>query len=287
MSGPTQATGASREERMEAILATLEEGIATILTSEGYREYLAVMSRFHGYSFNNVMLIMLQRPDATRVAGFHTWRRMGRRVKRGETGIRIMVPYRTKVLREDDESDPLYVLRGFGIGVVFDLSQTEGTPLPEGPVVREPEGEHAEAAQMMTALTRHVVGRGVTIVREETRGHRGYWHPGRREIGIRRDLVGISATKTLCHEVAHFLADHRGNVAREDAESVAESAAYVALMHRGIDVGEYSFGYIAGWAQDLAVFRRNLGEVQKISDQLIGIVDDAQPVSDEGSESTA
>ena len=287
MSGATRATGLSREERMEAILATLEEGIATILTSAGYREYLRVMSRFHGYSFNNVMLVMLQRPDATRVAGFHTWRRMGRKVKRGETGIRIMVPYRTKVSREDDESDPLYVLRGFGIGVVFDQSQTEGTPLPEGPVVREPEGEHAEAAQMVTALTRHVVGAGVTIVREETQGHRGYWHPGKREIGIRSDLTGISATKTLCHEVAHFLADHRGNVAREDAESVAESAAYVALMHRGIDVGEYSFGYIAGWAQDMDVFRRNLGEVQKISDQLISIVGDGQPSLDEGSESTA
>lgn len=80
---------------MEAILSTLEEGIATILTSEGYREYLRVMSSFHGYSFNNVMLIMLQRPAATRVAGFHTWRRMGRRVKRGETGMRIMaVPHK-------------------------------------------------------------------------------------------------------------------------------------------------------------------------------------------------
>ena len=286
MSGPTRTTGASREERMEAILTALEEGIATILTSEGYREYLRVMSRFHGYSFNNVLLIMLQRPEATRVAGFHTWRRMGRRVKRGETGIRIMVPYRTKVSPEDDASDPLYVLRGFGIGVVFDILQTEGADLPEGPTVREPEGENAEAERIMDALARHVVAEGVTIVREGVERHRGYWHPARREIGIRADLTGISAAKTLSHEVAHFLADHRGNVPREDAESVAESAAYVTLMHRGIDVSSYSFAYIAGWAQDMAVFRRNLSEVQKISDQLIRIVDDAQLFSDEGSEST-
>ncbi len=159
MTGQGRTTGASREERMEAILSTLEEGIETILTSEGYREYLRVMSRFHGYSFNNVMLVMLQRPDATRVAGFHTWRSMGRSVKRGEKGIRIMVPYRTKVSRENDESDPYYVIRGFGIGVVFDVAQTEGKPLPEGVPVHEPEGEHEEAARMMDALTRHV-GRG-------------------------------------------------------------------------------------------------------------------------------
>jgi len=145
-------------------------------------------------------------------------------------------------------------------------------------VAREPEGEHAEAERMVTALTRHVVSEGVTIVREETAGHRGYWHPARREIGIRSDLTGISAAKTLCHEVAHFLADHRGTVAREDAENVAESAAYVTLMHQGIDVSAYSFGYIAGWAQDMAVFRRNLSEVQKISHAMIAILGAAPQV---------
>jgi len=156
--------------------------------------------------------------------------------------------------------------------------QTEGADVPEGPTVREPEGEHAEAARIMDALTRYVVAEGVTIVREETAGHRGYWHPARREIGIRSDLTGISAAKTLCHEVAHFLADHRGNVAREDAETVGESAAYVTLMHQGIDVSAYSFGYIAGWAKDMEVFRRNLSEVQKISHAMIAILGAAPQV---------
>jgi len=218
---------------------------------------------------------MLQRPDATRVAGFQTWRSMGRFVKRGEKGIRIMVPYRTKVSSESDESDPFYVIRGFGIGIVFDLAQTEGKPLPDGLPVREPEGEHQEAERIIAALTQHVVAEGVTIVRDGVERHRGYWHPTRREIGIRSDLTGISAAKTLAHEVAHFLADHRGNVAREDAETVGESAAYVTLMHQGINTGEYSFGYVAGWVKDMVVFRRNLGEVQTISHQLIGIVEDA------------
>jgi len=268
-----------RDERMQQVLQTLERGIETILTSEGYRDYLAAMSRFHGYSFNNVALIMTQRPDSTIVAGFQTWKSMERFVKKGETGIRIMVPYKAKIEKDDD--DPLYVVRGFGIGTVFDISQTDGKSLPEGPAVKEPEGEHEEAERIKNALTRHALAEGVTIVRDHTSNQRGYWHPTRREIGIRADLTGISEAKTTAHEVAHFLADHRGNLAREDAENVAESAAYVTLMHRGIDTSEYSFGYIAGWAKDMAVFRRNLGEVQKISHRMIGIVGDDCPPSEE------
>src|SRR4051812_47773109 len=115
---------AERQERMHHVLQTLEQGIEAILTSEGYQQYLATMSRFHGYSFNNVALIMCQRPEASRVAGFQTWKSMDRFVKKGEKGIRIMVPYKAKIEKEDD--DPLYVIRGFGIGTVFDVSQTDG-----------------------------------------------------------------------------------------------------------------------------------------------------------------
>lgn len=279
MSGRPRTTGGSRDERLQEILATLERGIEGILTSEGYQRYLATMSRFHGYSFNNVMLIMCQRPDATHVAGFHRWKSVGRFVQKGEKGIRIMVPYKAKIEQEGD--DPLFVIRGFGVGTVFDVSQTDGEPLPEPPAVREPEGEHEEAERIKDALTRHAIAEGVTIVRDGTGRQRGYWHPTRREIGIRADLTGISEAKTIAHEVAHFLADHRGNAAREDAENVAESAAYVTLMHRGIDTSEYSFGYIAGWAKNMDVFRRNVNEVQKISHQMIAIVGDDCPPTEE------
>jgi len=204
---------------------------------------------------------------------------MDRFVKKGERGIKIMVPYRAKIEKEDD--DPLYVIRGFGVGTVFDVSQTDGKSLPEGPAVKEPEGEHEEAERIKNALTRHALTEGLTITRDFTGEQRGYWHPTRREIGIRADLTGISEAKTTAHEVAHFLADHRGNVARKDAENVAESAAYVTLLHRGIDTSEYSFGYIAGWAKDMTVFRRNVNEVQKISHQMIAIIGDDCPPSEE------
>jgi hypothetical protein len=207
---------------------------------------------------------------------------MGRSVKKGEKGIRIMVPYKAKIEKED--TDPLYVIRGFGVGYVWDVSQTEGTPLPEAPMVKDPEGEHENTERIRVQLTRFAGESGVTIVRDFTGNRRGYWHPTRREIGVRADLTGISAVKTLCHEVAHFLADHRATVDRADAEDVAESAAYVALMHRGIDTSEYSFGYIAGWAKDMAVFRRNLSAVQKISHQMIVIIGDEYPGGEEGPE---
>jgi len=271
MTGRTRTTDTSREERMQEVLTILEHGIESILTSEGYRQYLQTASRFHSYSFGNVILVMLQNPDATRVAGFHTWKSLGRFVKKGEKGIRIMVPYKARIEQED--TDPLYVIRGFGVGYVWDVSSTEGKPLPQPPAVNDPEGEHADAARIKLQLTRFATESGVTIVRDFTGSQRGYWHPTRREIGIRSDLAGISAVKTTCHEVAHFLADHRATVDRADAEDVAESAAYVTLMHMGIDTSGYSFPYVAGWAKDMAVFRRNLSEVQKISHQMIGIIE--------------
>jgi len=271
MTRRTRTTDTSREERMREVLTTLERGIESILTSEGYRQYLETASRFHSYSFGNVILVMLQNPDATRVAGFHTWKSLGRFVKKGEKGIRIMVPYKAKIEKED--TDPLYVIKGFGVGYVWDVLQTEGRPVPEPPAVKDPEGENNEAERITLQLISFATESGVTMVRDFTGSQRGYWHPTRREIGIRSDLTGISAVKTTCHEVAHFLADHRATVDRADAEDVAESAAYVTLMHMGIDTSGYSFPYVAGWAKDMAVFRRNLSEVQKISHQMIGIIE--------------
>src|SRR4051794_4535635 len=203
-----------RDERMQQVLATLEQGIETILNSDGYRDYLAMASKFHGYSFANVALILAQKPEASRVAGFQIWKRLGRFVKKGEKGIQIMVPHKARIAPEDESADPLYVLRGFGVGYVWDVSSTDGQPLAEPPAVHEPEGEHEEAERITAALTRHALSEGVTIVREFQGAQRGYWHPTRREIGIRADLTGISEAKTTAHEVAHFLADHRGNVAR-------------------------------------------------------------------------
>jgi N-terminal domain of anti-restriction factor ArdC len=270
------ATTDARTEKMQAVLTRLEEGVASILTSTAYRDYLAAMGRFHSYSFNNTLLILLARPDATRVAGFNTWRTLDRCVMKGEKGIPIIVPHRGKVGETDDGED-VYALRGFGVGYVFDLAQTEGASLPDVATMRGSplgsiDGDHDATARIVATLTGIAGAAGVAIVSHDL-AVRGYWDPARRQIGIRGDLAGIGYAKTLAHEVAHMLADHRGATSRDDAEDVAESAAYVTLSHYGIDTSGYSFGYVAGWAKDMGVVRRNLGEVQRIAHQMIVAID--------------
>lgn len=261
------ATTETRAEKMNALLTRLEEGVANVLTSEEYQQYLAAMSRFHGYSFNNTLLIMLTRPDATHVAGFNTWKAMGRMVRKGEKGIPIMVPYRGKV-SEDENGEGIYAVRGFGVGYVFDISQTDGDALPEATFVSETFSTHQESERLKNALADFIRAHDATMTITES-GTRGYWDPARREIGLRSDLDGVSCLKTLAHETAHMLADHRGGADQNDAEDVAESAAYVTLAHFGIDTSDYSFGYVAGWAKDMTVVKRNLSDVQQIAHQMI------------------
>jgi antirestriction protein ArdC len=263
-----------RDERLAGVLHTLEQGIEAILTSEGYRQYLETMSRFHGYSFNNVALIMAQKPDATHVAGFNTWRELGRFVRKGEKGMKILVPHRVKVAEPEDEQEPQYIVRGFGVGTVFDVSQTDGTPLPEPPRVRELTGEDAASAHVTDRLTAFLLQEGMTLSRADTGSAKGYYAPRRREIVLSRDIRGDQEAKTLTHETAHYLADHRGDIDRGDAETVAESAAYVVMHHNGIDTGAYSFAYVARWATDMQVFRRNLHAVQQVSHRLIAVIGD-------------
>jgi len=258
----------------------LEQGIETILTSDGYQEYLRVMARFHGYSFNNVALIMVQKSDATMVAGFNRWKELGRFVRKGEKGMKILVPHRVKVA-ETEEGEDQHIIRGFGVGYVWDVSSTDGTPLPEPPGVTELTGQDEHSAQVTNRLTGLLLREGITLSREDTGSAKGYYAPRRREIVLSRDIAGDQEAKTLTHETGHYLADHRGQVDRADAETVAESAAYVVMQHQGVDTGDYSFPYVARWAQDMKVFRRNLAEVQQISHRLIEVIGDDCVPSDE------
>jgi hypothetical protein len=128
---------------------------------------------------------------------------------------------------------------------------------------------------------RFVEGEGVTVEREElTRAH-GYYAPGERRIALGSHLTGDQRTKTLAHEAAHFVADHRGWINREDAETVAESVAFVVLKHYGIDASDYSFAYVAGWAQDRAVVKRNLDAIQQTAHALIAGIEGADHREDE------
>jgi len=250
------------------VLATLERGIAATLTSDGFAHYLRAMSRFPTYSPNNVALIHAQRPDAIRVAGYRAWQVLGRQVRKGERGIRIIAPCRTRVETEE-QGLRTTIITGFTVRTVFDFAQTEGDPLPVPPIHGALVGDATMTDVVRTELVAWLKSQGATVTRTDTGRANGYYLPRTREIAVHRDLVGLREVKTLVHEAAHFVADHCGNVKWEDAETVAESAAYVTLAHFGLDTSGYSFGYVAHWAREMTVFRRNVAAIQQTAQQLI------------------
>ena len=264
-----------RDERVQAALKTLEAGIEVIIDSDTFRSYLETMSRFHKYSFNNALLIMMQRPDATRVAGFHTWEGLGRSVKKGEKAIKIITPRLAPTWAEDPdtgEKKKREILVGWGVGNVFDVSQTDGKPLPPAPKPQMLNGESDAGRALFGQLANLTTELGGKFARQDQRflqGANGFYQPHNNEIGVSAALRGDAATKTMAHEVGHFVAQHKGFDAKEDVETVAESTAFVVLNHFGIDSGTYSFDYVAGWAQNKDVLRRNLQAIQKTSHQII------------------
>jgi len=258
-----------RDEKMRDALTTLERGIAAILDGEEFARYLATLAHFHMYSPNNVAMIHAQRRDATHVAGYRAWRALGRQVKKGEQGIRIVVPHHARIALAEDDGQEQEVVAGWGVGYVWDIDQTEGEPLAVPPIHGALTGDATVAAIVREELTGWLRREGVTLVWQETGRANGYYLPRTREIAIHRDLTGVPELKTLVHEAAHFAADHCGGVRWEDAETVAEGAAYTVLSHFGLDTSGYSFGYVAHWARDVVVVRRNLAAIQQTAHRLI------------------
>ncbi len=254
---------------MRDALATLEWGIAAILDGEEFARYLATLARFHMYSPNNVAMIHAQSPVATRVAGYRAWQALGRQVKKGERGIRIVVPHRARIAPEEEDGPGQEIVTGWGVGYVWDVAQTEGEPLAVPPIHGALTGDVTVAEVVWEELTGWLRREGVTLVQRDTGRANGYYLPRTREIAIHRDLTGVRELKTLVHEAVHFAADHAAGVRWKDAETVAEGAAYTVLSHFGLDTSGYSFGYVADWARDLAVVRRNLAAIQQVAHRLI------------------
>lgn len=265
-----------RDEKMRDALAMLERGIAAILDGDDFARYLAALGRFHMYSPNNVALIHTQSPAATRVAGYRAWQTLGRRVKKGERGIRIVVPHRARVAPEEESGQDVQMITGWGVGYVWDVDQTVGEPLALPPIHSALHGDATVAEMVREELTCWLRREGVTLERKETGRANGYYLPRAREIAIHHDLTGLAALKTLVHEAAHFAADHCGGVRWEDAETVAEGAAYTVLSHFGLDTSGYSFGYVAHWARDMAVVRRNLAAIHAVAHQLITAIEEGE-----------
>jgi antirestriction protein ArdC len=269
-------------DRQRELLDRLEAAVGAIQDSDSFRRYLDAQARFHAYSFGNVALILAQRPDATQVAGYRTWQSLGRQVRRGETGIRIIVPMPSKARPEDDQDGqddqaPAVRLR-FGVGTVFAIEQTDGEPLPE---VAVPVLEDDAGGQLYDALNQLAQAEGITVERQAQLSSpemMGFYEPHRKRIVV-REARQLQMTKTLAHELAHhFTGLHETYSAKRDEhETVAESVAYVVLAHHGLDSGTRSFPYIATWAKDRATLRSVLGTIQGVAHTIISRLNSSSP----------
>ena len=227
----------------DRLLDTLAEGVLALTDSERWATHLEVQGRFHHYSFNNAMLIGAQDPGATRVAGFATWKKLGRSVIRGEKAIWILAPVVGRPVRNADgeERRPIH---GFRPVAVFDVAQTEGDELPV--VCRNLEGDDPDA--WFTALTGRAVDLGYRVELTELAGStNGDCSFARRRIRVECRNQPAQRVKTLAHELAHALL-HETTEDRPLAELEAESTAFVVCRTLGLDSSEYSFGYVACWA---------------------------------------
>ncbi|WP_304459174.1 ArdC-like ssDNA-binding domain-containing protein [Alicyclobacillus sendaiensis] len=248
-------------EKVKTAMERLEQGLETLLSTEEWRKFLQFQAAFHHYSFSNTLLIMCQKPDATYVAGYNRWKELGRYVKKGEHGIEIFAPLLKKksnkadIPREESDETPQEkenkrILYGYRIVYVFDVSQTDGKPLPtvESPKIISGDSDlYEKLLQVCPYPVSEVVSLGSA---------RGEFDLGTNQIRIVQTLPEAHKAKTLIHEWAHGLLHTNGplNPAHKPLiELEAESTAFVVSHALGLDTTDYSFAYIAGWRGKEAV----------------------------------
>ena len=296
----------TNRERLQQITAGIEQGIKELFESEKYMRYLSVMSRFHRYSVNNTMLIYMQKPDATLVAGYNKWKnQFERHVKRGEHGITIIAPTPFKKKIEEQKLDPdtkAPILDADGKAVmeereveipmfrpvkVFDVSQTDGKPLPE--LASSLSGNVQNYEAFMEALRRSAP---VPLSVEPMAANMdGYFSPDQQRIAIRAGMSEVQTVSAAVHEIAHSKLHNYAKAQEEAAragdkeppkkkdrnteEVEAESISYAVCQYYGIQTGENSFGYIANWSQgkELPELRASLETINKAAGELIADID--------------
>ena len=267
-------------EQQEAI-QKLEQGVKEIFTSEKYEEFLITYSKFHKYSINNSILILMQRPDATNIASFQTWKKLGRQINKGEKGIKVLVPIPYKYEKEVESKTgdkEVIELSGtsFRVGNVFDISQTSGKELPKLTTDLKEYSADIELAIDAVARTSKVP---VRFESDMPHDKKGYYSINNKEIVINDNMSDYQTFKTLIHEIAHSKI-HAKDLKKYNAherEVQAESVAYVVCNTYGIDSSEYSFGYIAGWSsnKEMSELKESLSIIQDCSSEMIKNIDKA------------
>lgn len=284
----------TEKQRVQELTDKLEQGLQDLFNSDSYRNYLSTMSKFHNYSFNNTLLIAMQKPDATLVAGYKAWQKnFERHVNKGEKAIRILAPAPYKIKEERDKIDPVtqellldkdgnpqkeeveITIPAFRAVSVFDVAQTDGKPIPElaaKELLSDVEG-YQDMIRAVEAIS------PVPIELEEIAGDsKGYYDREAKRIAVQENMSESQTLKTMIHEVAHSKLhskeveqDEQMRKDRNTKEVEAESIAYTVCQHFGVDTSDYSFGYIAGWSsgRDTKELRASVDTIRRTASELI------------------
>jgi predicted nucleic acid-binding Zn ribbon protein len=277
------------ESKLEAVMKQLKNGVEGIQDSYQFRLFLTTMSKFHDYSIGNQILIMMQEPNATHVAGFVTWKELGRWVKKGGKSISILAPrfpprptcpkcgakvpkgagFCLKCGASVEEGEIEVAPAYFIVVSIFDISQTDGKPLPEFEVpVLTGEVNEELFGKLLDLMKAKSVPVSFESRPHQDPGIKGQYSPA-SGIWIRPEEPRAQQLKSLAHEIAHHYSEGVFRIPRQDAETIAESAAFVVGAHYGFDTGVRSFPYVALWARDKKVLEKNLGDIRKVATTII------------------
>lgn len=264
---------------IKEITKKLEDGVKAVFSSDRYKQYLDFTAKFYDYSVNNCILIMMQKPDASLVAGYRTWQtKFGRFVKKGEKAIQIIAPVPHKIKKEVDGEEKEIAWTSYRTASVFDVSQTDGEELPQG---------------VCTVLDADVKDFDVLIHKLEeispypvsyeqiVGSANGFCSFADKKVVVKKGMSELQTVKTLVHEISHAVLHSKGGEAhdadRNTREVQAESVAYCVCQMLGLDTSDYSFGYVAGWSGDKSVkeLSASLTLIQKAANEIVdGIKED-------------
>ena len=292
-----KAAAEARKAEMEEITSKLEKGVKDIFDGANYQQYLNFCAKLPRYSVNNQILIMMQKPDATMCQSFTNWKEVNRHVRKGEKGIRIMAPAPYKMQKEqekvdasgktilDKDGEPVketveVTINAFKPVSTFDVSQTEGEPIPS-PGVDELTGS-VEGYETLLAAIKEVVPVPISFEQIDS-GAKGFYHLEENRIVVQEGMSEAQTVKTLLHEASHQALhskeamDSAGEKkSKNQKETEAESVAYVVCQHYGIDTSDYSFPYVATWSADKEVpeLKASLDTIRRTASELIVKIDE-------------
>ena len=262
-------TGQKKQE-VNKFMQDLENGVKDVFASGKYQEYLDFCSKFHNYSYGNIVLIMLQNPNASQVASFTTWNRLGFKIKKGAKALKILCPVKYNTIVEEDGEEVVKNHLYFKLGNVFDITQVEGD---KPSLVTELKGNSDEIKSLINyALNNTEVA--ITIDKSLNEGSaNGYYDVFMRDIHIKESLDDIHKLKTIIHELAHSIlhCNLDDGIDRRTKEVQAESVAYIVCRGLGLNTDNYSFGYVASWSRDkeLKELKDSLDIINKTSQKIL------------------